>query len=214
MFIAEIHLAHPSLALTHTIESGPDVEIELEYQTITDPDTYHLFFKVSGDDYAPFEAALADDPTVSEVVVLLDASTFRVYRMRLESVDQLVLPQAGTYGLRVLQATAGESGWIGRIQVPEAERLHEFRDYCESKGITFEIRRVYQAESGDGDAGLTAGQREVLLAAHEAGYFEEPRAASLQEVADRLEISSSSASGRLRRAIDALVETTLVGTEE
>ena len=212
MFIAELRLAHPDLVLAHTIGTVPGMEIELEYQTITDAETYHLFFRVAGESFDDFEAAVAEDPTVSDSTPILDGGTFRVYRMRLEATDHLVLPKAAEFGMRVLQARAGDGGWIGRLQVPETAALREFRAYCERKGIEFTVKRIYQSGvEGDASAfGLTPAQRETLLTAHRVGYFNEPRDASLQDVADRLGISSSSASGRLRRAIAALVENTLL----
>lgn len=211
MFIAELHLRHPALALSQTIETIPEMEIELEYQTISDTDTYYLFFRVTGSDFAAFEAAVAEDPTVSDARLILDGETFRVYRIRLRAAEHLVLPKAAEFGIRVLQAQAGDGGWVGKVQVSDAQQLHEFRDYCERKDIRFTVRRIYRTDDDDGNPfGLTAAQREILITAHRAGYFNEPRDASLQEIADQLGVSSSSASGRLRRAIDALIDNTLL----
>lgn len=217
MFVAEVDLTHPELALTRTIESGPPAEMELDYQVIADPETYYLFFEVETDAFDEFEAAVAEDPTVAEHAVIVDGGDSRVYRMRLLAIDHLVLPKAAELGMQVLRAVNSRRGWKATLRVPDSGELHEFRSYCVSKDVDFEVLRLYRAEDGDVDAGsgLTEKQRETLLTAYRAGYFDEPRSASLDDVAESLGVSSSAASGRLRRATRALVaETVADGREE
>lgn len=212
MFIAEIQLVHPELALTHTLSTVPEMSIELDYQIIADPETYYLFFEVSNGDFAAFDAAVEDDPTVADSTVIIESDEFRVYRMRLLAVERLVLPKAAELGMRVLHAEAGGGGWRAKLEVPASATFQQFRSYCSDKDVEFTIIRLYHTDSEDrsGEFGLTPTQRETLVAAYEAGYFNEPRDASLQAVADQLGISQSAASGRLRRAISALVSSTVV----
>ncbi|SER53694.1 helix-turn-helix domain-containing protein [Natrinema salaciae] len=211
--IAEITLVHPELVLTPTIEAVPEMESELEYQTIAAPGTYYLFFKVTGDSFDPFEAALATDPTVSEPTVIIDGGEFRVYRMRLTSAERLVLPEAAALGLRILHATSGRGGWIATLEVPALETLQAFRAYCRDRDVEFTVDRLYHANEGEQEAsplyGLTPVQRETLRLAYERGYFEEPRDASVEDLAAELGISSSAVSSRLRRALEALVANTV-----
>lgn len=211
-FIAEIQLSHPELALTQTIQSLPEMTIELESQIIADRGTYYLFFEVSDGDFAAFDDAVEDDPTVANSTVIIEAETFRVYRMELLAVEHLVLPKAAELGMRILHAQAGGGGWQAKIEASETEAFHQFREYCTDKDVTFIVARLYRTddEHGGDKFGVTPAQREALVVAYRAGYFNEPRDASLQDVADRLDISQSAASGRLRRAIKALLGTTLV----
>ena len=213
MFMAKIQLVHSELALSHTLNAVPEMEIELDYQIIADPETYYLFFEVSGDDYAAFDAAVEDDATVADSQVIIEGEDFRVYRMQLLALDHLVLPKAAELGMRVHHAVAGDGGWQATLEVPDQDMLREFRTYCEEKGVEFTIKQVYHAEEGRGDEfGLTSAQRDILVAAFRAGYFREPRDASLENVAERVGISPSAASGRLRRALETLVGNT-VGAE-
>lgn len=64
------------------------------------------------------------------------------------------------------------------------------------------------AESTPAD-GMTDCQREALRTAYEMGYFEIPRTASLNDIADELGITASSLSERLRRGQAHLVESTV-----
>lgn len=212
--IAEITLVHPELVLTPTIRAVPEMESELEYQTIAGPGTYYLFFKVTGDAFDRFEDALAADPTVSEPTVIIDGDEFRVYRMRLTSAERLVLPEAAALGLRVLHATSGRGGWIATLEVPALESLQAFRTHCREKEVEFTVDRLYHADEGGQGAGsaygLTPIQRETLRVAYERGYFEDPRDASIEDLAEALGVSSSAVSGRLRRGLEALVANTVV----
>lgn len=214
MLIAEIKLTHPDLVLTDTIEALPDVSIDLDYQTITPSGDYYLFFEVSDGDYDAFDAAVADDPTVEDSTVIIQSETFRVYRMRLRKVDKLVLPRASELGLRVLRGWAEGGGWKASLEVPDLDQLQKFRSYCTDRDIQFSVLRLYRSEeNGSGEFGLTAPQREALVTAYSNGYFDEPRDASLQDVADELGISPSAASGRLRRGISALLGNTVAVDE-
>jgi len=100
-------------------------------------------------------------------------------------------------------------GWLQRGWFADRETLAQFREFWGSVG-GFRLRRL---APGAGDApdddGLTDRQREALVAAHELGYFDIPRTASLDEVAAELGIGASALSERLRRAQAALVETTV-----
>lgn len=56
---------------------------------------------------------------------------------------------------------------------------------------------------------LTDTERETLVAAAEAGYFETPRGASLDDLAEEFDVSKTAASMNLRRAERKLVEATI-----
>ena len=53
---------------------------------------------------------------------------------------------------------------------------------------------------------LTDRQRESLTVAHEHGYFDVPRDATLAEVADALGLDPSSGSETIRRATNHVIE--------
>lgn len=209
--IAEITLTHPELVLTDTIQQVPEMTMVLEYQTIAESGRYYLFFEVTGDNFTAFEHAIADDPTITESTVIVDAPTFRVYRMLLTSTEHLVLPRAAEAGLRVLHAETNGGGWVATVEAPDIDALTEFRDLCTDSDVTFRINRLYhRRETERGEAyGLTPIQLETLITAYDAGYFEEPREASIQDLAAELSVSSSSVSGRLRRGLKTLVENTI-----
>jgi predicted DNA binding protein len=94
-----------------------------------------------------------------------------------------------------------------------AERtdLAHLWEYAEQNDVDIDLLRVNEyASLGTTDAGLTDSQREALLVAFEAGYFEEPRNATLGEVAADLDISQPAASGLLRRGIKRLIVSSMM----
>jgi hypothetical protein len=72
------------------------------------------------------------------------------------------------------------------------------------EGMTAEVLRVGDYATAVG-AGLTARQREALAAAWAVGYYELPREAGIEAVADELDCVASTASDLLRRAEARLV---------
>jgi predicted DNA binding protein len=70
--------------------------------------------------------------------------------------------------------------------------------------VGVKLQRVHPLGSEDEEAiarrwNVTPAQEEALRAAYDAGYFEVPKGASAQEVADELNISKSAFLERLRR---------------
>lgn len=85
------------------------------------------------------------------------------------------------------------------------DRLSALGDRLEAADIAYETRAVHR-EPGRGSDRLTDRQREMLLAAVEAGFYETPRAASLTEVAASMGIAKATGSDLLHRAESKLVD--------
>jgi predicted DNA binding protein len=107
------------------------------------------------------------------------------------------------------------SAWILTVWMPDRTDLAHLWDYAERNDIDIDLLRVNEYGSlGSTDAGLTDSQREALLVAFERGYFEEPRDATLGDVADALDISQPAASGLLRRGIKRLIVSSMIDDSE
>jgi len=101
-------------------------------------------------------------------------------------------------------------GWWGRSRFPDREALAEYREFCTDRGATFQLERLTrESDADDPPFELTEEQYEALVAAREAGYFDVPREVSTEEIGEKLGISGPSASERLRRGIDRLLENAL-----
>jgi predicted DNA binding protein len=103
-----------------------------------------------------------------------------------------------------------DAAWTVRVWLPNREALASLWEYATDHDIDFSLERVNDYATPDGmEPSLTENQREAILLALEMGYFEEPRGATLNEVADELGISQPAAGGLLRRGIRRLIVSTI-----
>jgi predicted DNA binding protein len=83
--------------------------------------------------------------------------------------------------------------------------FEEFGGRLESSGLRYELESVvHHDEPGSGP--LTSRQLECLTVAWRMGYFEVPRSCSLAEVADVLDVDTSTISETIRRATARVLE--------
>lgn len=210
--IAEIRKESPEQMFYSASRAVPDAVIETRFHAATNQDIPYLFYAVQCEDFAAFDAALVDDPSVADPVVVVDGEQDRLYRVE-PTPDLLVVPELTKRGGAMLSAYCQNGAWNGRYQFPDRDTLVAMREFCHENGMTFDVQRLYRADDpGDwGDAGLTDRQREALLVAYEAGYYDDPRLASLEDVATTLDISATAVGRRLRRGTASLVESVLNG---
>ncbi|MFC6769104.1 helix-turn-helix domain-containing protein [Natrinema soli] len=209
--IAILDIAHPDLALTPTIRDCPDASIEVVPHSTTDPETGLFFYLVEGADDA-FEDVLERDHTVADWMLVDDHGSTRVYRLQHTEDAALISPMATELGGLLLKAETNDRGWTNRLHLPDREALAALWERCEEMDISFELHRMFRQDEWTGETvpELTDEQRVALVRAHEEGYFEEPRETSLEELAERLDISPTAVGGRIRRGTGQLVETTLL----
>lgn len=201
------------MVLMETIRGGPESTIETAWYPLVTSDRRVGFYDVTvsnGAGFDGFESVLATDETVVDSGPVAAVDPGRIYRMEVSSDALLVMPELVERGGGLLGARSTDDGWLVRVQLPDRRTFIAFRRSCVERGIDFRTERLHSADQlTTAESGLTDPQRRLLLTAYEAGYFEEPRAITLEGLADRLDISSTAAGGRLRRAMARLVEAQL-----
>lgn len=96
-----------------------------------------------------------------------------------------------------------ESASDGRLRfslvVPDRETLRSIIGDLREAGTSVAVERIRQEGDGGqlGGSTLTEKQREALALAVELGYYDQPRGATLDDLAERLGISRSGVSQRL-----------------
>lgn len=211
--IGEIHLSHRKLVLMGTIRDVPEATIRTTWQAFRDTDGWTGFYGVDVPERSDFDAvgaALEADETVAEAHRVAARGRQRIYRVELTPDVRLITPELIERGGGLIEARSDDDGWLARVHLPDSRTLAALRRFCRDREIRFRTERLYNADDlATAISGLTDPQRQLLLAAYEAGYFEEPRAITLEGLADRLDISPTAAGGRLRRAMARLVEAQL-----
>lgn len=120
--------------------------------------------------------------------------------VRLDSLpDELeALYDNVTVGVLVIQAS-------GAVAVQLRGDRNDIRKQLEALEATQELESLVEGDEEEGGV-LTDEEREVLLEAHRAGYFEVPRDLRLSDLADELGRSQSALSTLIRRGIGRLVQ--------
>lgn len=103
-------------------------------------------------------------------------------------------------------------GWLAGELVTSREQLAAFRAELEAADIPYDVELV-ETERTTSEPLVTDRQREVVEAALAAGYYDVPRACSLTELADELDIDKSVASRILRRAESRVMRDLFEGSE-
>ncbi|UHQ95374.1 helix-turn-helix domain-containing protein [Haloterrigena alkaliphila] len=208
--IAEFRLGSLDLPLTDAVAAVPAVTVYIERILVVDPDRPVVLCRVVDDPDDEFRDALTDDPTVAGAVALDDAGGSVLYRIKLRDPPVPIYRKYVELGTTPLGGIVTVDGWWARARFPDREALAEYRAFCTDRDATFHLERLTRESTADDPPfGLTREQYEALVAAREAGYFAVPREASTEEVGDRLGISGPSASERIRRGIDRLLENAL-----
>jgi len=209
-FIAEYTIKSPMLKETH--QAVPEMTFEMEDLQLLEGKRPKYVFWARDGDFHRLETVLGEDPYVTNFSHLTTVGTKRLYRLTfsLEAKEMMTYPEASRFDIVFLGATSTTDGIHFRAQVPTREALAEFRDTCESKGLTFRLDRIYQKGDGTADEyGLTDRQREALVLAYERGYYGSDRAVSLEELATELDISRQAFADRLRRGLQKLLAGTV-----
>jgi len=173
-----------------------------------------LVFSVTQINPDDVEAALLRDDCIVEFVAMESAIVESRYRVTVDT------PHVETYAALVdrqtypMGALVTEHGWKVSTQFADRTDLEAFRDACQRDAIDFQPHRLCTAAHSPNDYGLTAPQREALLAAYRSGYFDVPRTADLAEVSAELDVTTSALSERLRRGTRKLIGHTVASSEQ
>lgn len=191
-------------------ENLPGVTVELErlipHDTLIIP-----YFWVRGAAASDIEAAF--DAHAGVVDVKLIDSVDDEYLMRAEWEAEYfgILSALGKANVAVLAGVGTKDGWDFEVRGEDQSAISEFRTLCQDHDIPLDIRAVHSLLPVQGDNyELTDPQREALVLAYERGYFDSPRTASLEDIADELGIAQQSLSSRLRRGHRRLIGRTLI----
>jgi predicted DNA binding protein len=177
-----------------------------------------------GDELLPAVRAVTSDAESFGRAVESHASTARfdlvkerddaaVYRARwVEAPDDLtaVIREADGVALAVFRREEN-TRWVWDLRFPNRATTTAFRDACAKQNIDVRVRRIGAdgVHEVDPTQDLSEEQRTALEVAHEQGYFEVPRRATLSDVAAELHISQQAASELVRRAVDNVVRRVL-----
>ncbi len=210
--IAEVHLSGDIEVLDHTFSEVPNVSCTVEdyHYLSTDGGRYYVFFGLCRNcDFEKLEAAMDGDDTVSSYHAAAEVDGRRLYRV--ETIPfrpdrPLLFPVCRKHDVTVLSAWRDTESLSLRARIPSRETLQQFSQDLGDIADRVTLARLYtEGQRPEADGRLTDRQREALALAFEAGYFETPSQATLEELATQFEVTPQALSDRIRSAVRTLV---------
>ncbi|EMA10326.1 bacterio-opsin activator-like protein [Haloarcula vallismortis ATCC 29715] len=170
-------------------------------------------FTLKGGDGTP-SALQSGDPKADHVFAYDQRHVFQLSRA---AGQGCVCERIEAAGCVVQEFSADTESVVVTFLVDDVPTLRDIVDDLQSEGDTVKLRRLLEDTPAETDrpvvldrAKLTTRQREVLGRAHEMGYFEHPREATAGDVADALDISTSTFTEHLaaaqRKLLDDLLD--------
>ncbi|EMA00750.1 HTH DNA binding domain-containing protein [Haloarcula vallismortis] len=216
--VAEFQIDCDALPLVSVAAAVPEASITLSLQYNHGRRPVFLATVTGGSEQA-IERAFTDAYDVQEWTRIGTAGDTRRYQAMpaLSFEEQLGGQVDDLDGLEALatadaiieQITVTTDGWEQMGWFADRAAFTEFASFWQ-QNARFRLERLTQdTEPKPPGNGLTDRQLEALRTAYEMGHFEIPRRASLDAVAQELDISASSLSERLRRAQTQLIEETV-----
>ncbi|WP_336337821.1 helix-turn-helix domain-containing protein [Haloarcula brevis] len=208
---AVVRAEHPDIVLTQTVAHDRSSKVRSVSEAGTDPTSGKFFYHIESSDFHRFEDGLRGDSTVGEFERVIETRDDEaIYSFEYTDEAKILSPVISAANGVILDMENDGRAWILTVWMSDRTDLAHLWDYAQGNDIDIDLVRVNEyASLGNTDAGLTDSQREALLVAFETGYFEEPRNATLSDVAAELDISQPAASGLLRRGVKRLIMSSL-----
>ncbi len=209
--IAEFTVESEDFALAHSLSAAPEMIVEIERVVATLHDRIMPYFWVSGGDQTEFETAFRADDTVQNIAEIDAVDDARLYRAEWTSNVETIVYAYVEVGATILEAIGRDGYWELRMRFDDHDRLSEFREYCDEKEISFDLTSLKEQEQPMASAqyDLTSKQRETLVRALEAGYYNVPQETTMSELADDLGVTQQALSKRFHDGHKNLILSTL-----
>lgn len=207
---AETGAFHP---LGRALSEDPSLTREaIHHVELLDDGTVLLFAEGSGDRNR-YEEIMADSPAVLDYLVSGEQQWMAVSQFEATELAERILDRQRESDVVVETPIYFTEDGALRITYLGSDPAFQslFEDVAADAGVAFEVVETgeYDPEQASFTRLLTARQREVLDAAVAVGYYDNPRTATHEDVAERVGIAPTTAGEHLRK-IEARVFGALV----
>ena len=116
-------------------------------------------------------------------------------------------------GATCFEGVVRNGAWHLKLRFPSREALSRCYQECVDRDVALTVNGIYddaRLERGRVADTLSDRQYETLRTAFETGYFAIPREITLEELADRLDVSDTATSQRIRRGLQKLLAEELI----
>ena len=193
--------------LPFVLANSPTERAEIE-RSVPIGWTVMPYFWWSGDDTDRLRELLGRDPTVERVADIEPVDNGVIAGVTWKIDAPALLRSVDGPEVTCLSATGREDAWTLTLRFDTREALAVTSERWRSFDLDVTVESVNetaQRPTHGPTQMLTQCQRETLLTALHLGYFDVPRAATLQELGQELGVSDTAISQRLRRGLRSLV---------
>lgn len=201
--------------LSAVFDQLPESTIELE-RVVPTSDAIIPYFWIYADDTAALTTDLSEDLGITDVKIIDEVEEQMFVRVDWNLDHESVLTAIVNTDVDLLAGIGDEEGWTFEVRASEQAAISEFQNYCQDHDIPIRLTALHALSplSSDRQYDLTEDQRETLVLGYSRGYFDSPRTASQDDLADELEITRQAVASRLQRGLRRLVASTLITKQE
>lgn len=216
MYSATVTFSSHEVALVQQLtEVANDIRAEIVQsgQSLREPGNLVMLWWAQASRQSDFEVlddVLASTSEITNSIVLYEEETTRLYRtLHQDRINPGAI--AAEFGFLMTDIVFKDEKWTIDVLLPDRESFEEMLGFAKEYGLGANVTRMNEygdqlpPQSQSVGRALTASQREILETASELGYYEDPRQATLDDIAAVLDISHSAAGRRIRRAHRSLV---------
>ncbi|WP_436346171.1 helix-turn-helix domain-containing protein [Natronorubrum sp. FCH18a] len=211
---ASFTIDQPEFPLNAVFEELPDATIELD-RVVPTSDAIIPYFWIYAENIAELTTDLSDDEGVEKVKIVDELSEQMLVRIDWNLEHESVLTAIVNTDVALLSGIGDDEKWTFEVRSGTQQQISEFQSYCHDNDIPIQLTQLHalSALRSDREYDLTDGQRTALVLAYSRGYFDSPRDATQDDIADELEISRQAVSSRLQRGLRRLVASTLITSQ-
>lgn len=198
-----VRFAFPAaeIALADTFERLPEVRVSLEQSVASADDAPHCLW-ITGPEKRTLRQALEDDASVRAFELLADEDDRWLFAIDFWPTVQLLRSILLCQGGAIRNFVGRDGQWVITCRYTAHESLGAVSDMLDDRSFEYDVRSVHNdSETASEGSTLTEAQSAALECACQNGYFEVPRQATLEELADDLGISHQALSERIRRGM-------------
>ena len=212
---ASFTIQQADFPLSAVFEQLEDVTIELD-RVVPTGNAVVPYFWISADDTEKLTTDLSADIGIDRVKVIDQLEKQIFVRIDWNLDHESVLTAIVNTDITLLSGIGKEEQWTFEVRASAQQELSDFQTYCKDNDIPIELTELHAISSlkSDREYDLTGGQRKALVLAYSSGYFDSPRDATQDDLAEELGITRQAVSSRLQRGMRRLVASTLIAPEE
>lgn len=189
----------------------PDAEIELD-RVVPTNEFIIPYFWVRDIEIENISMENVKHPGIHDIRVIDDVEGAAFIRIDWDLAYESVLTAIIETDVNLISALGSENQWSFEFRAESREALAHLQSYCRDHEIPLELTKLHALspfESGQ-EYDLTDTQREAMTVAFKLGYYDSPREATRQDVANELGISPQAVGSRLQRGTRRLISSTLM----